>query len=102
MYAKIKQVFELTEEILSAAETSDWPAVETLQRQREQLMQQTETLPAPQNQEASEQLSALVNNIQALDARILPLLLKQKQSIIEETQKNNKGRKMNKAYQDNR
>ncbi len=102
MYATIKQVYELTEEILAAAEANDWQKVETLQRLREQRMQQAESLPAPQDKSKSDQIAALANGIQDMDAHILPLLLKQKQAIIDETQKNNKGRKMNKAYQDNR
>lgn len=102
MHNKIKQVFELTEEILSAAELHDWEKVEALQRLREQLTTKAESLPTPEGEAESQRIRELITAIQEMDARIAPLLLKQKNSLIEETLQNNKGRKMNKAYQNNK
>jgi len=102
MHNKIKQVFELTEEILSAAEQHDWDKIEPLQNAREQLIAKTELLPTPEDEDESQRIREMITAIQEMDTRIAPLLLKQKNSLIEETLQNNKGRKMNKAYQNNK
>lgn len=102
MHAKIKQVYELTEEILHAAEQSNWDKVETLQGLREQLMTEAESLPIPDDKTIAQRIGEIVISIQKTDALIAPLLLKQKNSLIEETLQNNKGRKMNIAYQNNK
>ncbi|MDO6564700.1 flagellar protein FliT [Amphritea sp. 1_MG-2023] len=98
MLDHITQAFALTQAILNAAEQQHWDKVESLQQRREQLLKQTESLPAPEDKPTSLQVAQLINDIKAIDNRITPLLQQHRQALIKQKLQTNKGQKMTKAY----
>ncbi|WP_417223752.1 flagellar protein FliT [Amphritea sp.] len=98
MFEIIRQAFELTKQMLAAVEQNNWDEVQRLQLARQQLMQQSETLPAPTDKPTSERISQLVIAMQEMNTHIAPLLQQRRQALIKESLQNNKGRKMAKAY----
>lgn len=98
MISTLRHILQLSEQILQAAEDKNWPAVETLQQEREQASQQAVSGDIPQDKDTSLQADALIRQIHQLDAKSLTLIEDNKQEVIQEKLRSNKRNKMAKAY----
>ncbi|WP_271271781.1 flagellar protein FliT [Aliamphritea hakodatensis] len=98
MIRTLRHILQLSEQVLQAAEEKDWPAVEALQQEREQLSKQAVASDIPQDKDTSLEAEELIRKVHQLDAKSLTLIEGNKQEVIQEKLRSNKRNKMAKAY----
>ena len=98
MISTLQHILQLSEQILQAAEEKDWPKVESLQQEREQLSKQAIASDIPQDKDTSLEAEALIRKIHQSDEKSLTLIKGNRQEVIQEKLRSNKRSKMAKAY----
>ncbi len=98
MISTLRQILQLSEQILQAAEDKNWETVEVLQQKREQASKQAVSGDIPQDKDSSLQAEALIRQINLVDEKSLGLIEGNKQEVAQEKLRSNKRNKMAQAY----
>ena len=99
MLATLKEVLELSKEILELCRLQAWDEIEAIEIKRSALVGLAGEKQAPQDVPEQLAIAELINEIEQLDNTIVKLLEQNKVELLKLKKQSNSGKKMAKAYQ---
>lgn len=98
MLHTIKQVQQLSKEMLTLAENQQWEQLEKVQKQKAALCNKLEALAVPENSDETEEIRNTALLIQQTDQQTEVLIKRHQATLVKEKIQSNKGMRMMQAY----
>ena len=99
MLATLKEVLELSKEILEICRLQAWDEIEAVETKRGALVKLAAQKQTPQDVPEQLAIAELIQEIEQLDGTIIRLLEQNKVELLKLKKQSNSGKKMAKAYQ---
>ena len=99
MLATLKEVLELSKEILEICRLQAWDEIEAVETKRSALAKLAAQKQTPQDVPEQLEIAELIQEIEQLDGTIVRLLEQNKVELLKLKKQSNSGKKMAKAYQ---
>lgn len=99
MLATLKEVLELSKEILEICRLQAWDEIEAVETKRSALVKLAAQKQTPQDVPEQLEIAELIQEIEQLDGTIVRLLEQNKVELLKLKKQSNSGKKMAKAYQ---